>query len=105
MAIGFQTSQSEINSTAGRLAITMRDLCRDITDFHTSIVALGDGTDSRAAKLVTLGFTDAGGNGDAHLMVYLADVLNTIAAIYYGNAAQTPPFSFDSALSALWGTR
>lgn len=105
MAIGYQTSQVEINNVAGGLAVGLRDLCQQIESFHGKIVSLGDGPDSRAAALVTLGFTDAGGNGDAHKMVYLADVLNTIAAIYYGQAGQSPPFNFDSALSGLWGTR
>lgn len=105
MAIGYQTSQAEINSVAGNLAVDMRDLCARIQSFHSKIVSLGDGPDSRAAALVTMGFTDEGGTGDAHLMVYLADVLNTLAAIYYGDAAQPTPFDFDSALSSLWGTR
>jgi hypothetical protein len=38
-------------------------------------------------------------------MVYLANVINTVAAVYYGTAEQTPPFSFDNALSPLWGPR
>lgn len=100
MPVGYQLNLVNINNTAGQLATVMRNVCRAAGDFHSAIDALGADDTGRQAALVNIGFT----TGDAQQMVYLVNVLNTLAAIYYGNAVQTPAFDFDNALSALWGT-
>jgi alkylhydroperoxidase family enzyme len=101
VTVGFQLSQQQINQQAGQLATGLRDWARGAGDFHTAIDALGADDTARATALTALGFT----SDDATELVYLANVINTVAAVYYGTAAQTPPFSFDSALSPLWGAR
>jgi hypothetical protein len=99
MAVGNQPNASNINSVMGHIATDLRDWARRANQFHTAIDGMGADDPSRATALVALGFTQA----DATNLVYLANVLNTVAAIYYGTAAQTPAFNFDSALSPLWG--
>jgi hypothetical protein len=99
MGVGFTPSQATINNQGGALAVALRDLARSISDFHTAIGAMGADDTARATALVGLGFAQA----DAASMVYLANVLNTVAALYYGTAAQPTPFDFDSALAPLWG--
>ena len=101
MAVGNVPSVGSINSTAGDLAIDLREWAHRAAIFHTAIGAMGADDTSRATALVALGFAQA----DATQMVYLANVLNTVAAVYYGTAPQTPAFNFDSALSPLWGPR
>lgn len=99
MGVGYEPSMGSINSSAGKLAVGLRGWARATTDFHAAIVDLGPDAASRATALVAMGFTQA----DATNMVRLADVINTMAALYYGNAAQPTPYNFDNDLSALWG--
>lgn len=99
MPIGYIPNMQTINQQAGMLAVTMRDLCQKIEGFQASIVAMGSDDGSRASALAALGFSLT----DAEHMVYLSNVMNTLAQIYYGNAGQTPPYNFDNAMSALWG--
>jgi Holliday junction resolvasome RuvABC DNA-binding subunit len=101
MAVGNIPSVGSINGTAGQLAIDLREWAHRAQIFHSAIGAMGADDPSRATALVGLGFAPA----DATEMVYLANVINTVAAVYYGTAEQTPPFSFDNALSPLWGPR
>jgi hypothetical protein len=99
MPVGYQLAAANINQIAGQLSVRWRDLATQTTRFQAAIVGLGADDTARAAALVNAGFTPA----DATQMVYLANVMNTLAQIYLGNAGQTPPFDFGNALSVLWG--
>jgi hypothetical protein len=89
MAVGFQFDQDRANQQLGALAVDLRDLMVRITSYHQKVTGLGH------AGQVALGFTDA----DATDLQLRADYINTVAALYYGTAAQPSPFNFDDALS------
>jgi hypothetical protein len=101
MPIGYPVNVGTINNGAGDLACRLRDWAIDVEKFWKPITALGTDDTSRIAALVTLGFSDT----DAAAMHHAVDILNTVAQIYYGNAAQPSPYNFDSDLAALWGAR
>lgn len=101
MAIGYPLNVNTINNGAGDLATRIRDWAIDAEKFWKPITALGTDDATRIAALVALGFSQA----DATAMHHTVDILNTLAQIYYGNAAQTPAYNFDSDLSNCWGAR
>ena len=89
MAVGYQFDQDRANQLLGQLAVQLRDLMVTISSYHQTVTGLGH------AGQMALGFTDA----DATLLQLKADQIYTMAAVYYGLAAQTPAFNFDDALS------
>lgn len=89
MAVGYQFDQDRANSQLGSLAVQLRDLMVAVTSYHQKVTGLGH------AGQMALGFTDA----DATDLQLRADYINTVAALYYGTAAQPTPFNFDDALS------
>jgi hypothetical protein len=95
MAIGFQASLSEggLNQSLGGIAVSMRDACQDALEFFANVNNLG------TAGLEALGFNST----DATNFFNAANYLQTMATVYYGTAAQTPAFNFDSALAAARG--
>jgi hypothetical protein len=101
MAVGYQPNMAQLNNRAGQLATMLRDWSRAATDFHLAIDSMADNDTDRATALVALGITQ----DDATNFVYLVNVINTVAAVYYGTAEQTPAFDFDNAFSALWGAQ
>lgn len=89
MAVGFQFDMDRANNDLGAMSVQLRDLMVRISSYHQEVTALGH------AGQMALGFSDA----DATALQTTADVIYTMAAVYYGLAGQTPPFNFDSALS------
>lgn len=101
MAVGYQITASSLNNQLGLLAVQLRDLCRDITETHLPIASLGADDPARITALEAAGYSP----GDAPSALYLLNVLNTVAAIYYGQATQADLYNFENALSSLWGVR
>lgn len=101
MPVGFPVNAANINNQAGMLAVQLRDWARNVANLYQPVIALGADDAARRTALTALGYTA----GDAQTILYLVEVLNTVAQVYYGNASQTPPFNFDNALSTLWGMR
>jgi hypothetical protein len=99
MAVGNPVNVNNANYSAGALACRWRDLARDTVNFHNAVDGMAADDPSRATVLVGLGFAQA----DATNFVYLANVMNTVAQVYYGNATQGAEFNFETALSPLWG--
>lgn len=93
MPVGIQPQVGQVNQQIGQIAINLRNACRDAANFQEWAVSTG------LAGLETIGFTP----GDAQSLLNMAGYLNTVAGIYTGQAAQTPSFNFDNALSGLWG--
>lgn len=92
MAIGAQSSSSQISNQLSALALAMRNDLRSVSNFQEYVVALG------LAGLEALGFDAA----DAQSVLNMASYMNTIAEVYLGTGTQGSEFDFDNALCGLW---
>jgi hypothetical protein len=92
MAIGFTANSSvgSLNSQLGVAAIGLRNAAQQALELYALTTSIG------AGGLEAIGFA----SGDATSFVTAVNYLQTVAAVYYGTAAQTPEFNFDSALAA-----
>ena len=100
MAVGNQPTAQVINSTAGRIAVTMRQVMEAARDLETQVTSLG------SSGLQAAGLS----SGDAASLITLVNYMSTVAGCYYGTVQQggtggtgAITFNFDNALSALWG--
>jgi len=93
VTVGIQVTQASVNAQIGSLALQMRNACRAGVEFQEWILTLG------ASGLEALGFSSA----DATTALNMASYLNTMGAVFFGTAAQTPAFNFDNALAGLYG--
>ena len=82
-----------LNGQLGSISITLRNACQQAADFFEGVNALG------TSGLQAIGFTA----GDATAFLAAANYMQTVSAVYYGTAAQTPAFNFDNALAAARG--
>lgn len=89
MAIGNQLtySTSSLNAELADIATEMQTAHRRAREFFERINSFG------ITGLESIGF----GPDDANAFMQTANYLNTDALVYYGQAAQTPPFNFDDA--------
>lgn len=94
MPIGNQVTAQTVNSMLTSLSTELRNTMDQIRDL--SEWANGQGTG--LATLEGIGFSAT----DAQTALNMINYLNTVAAVYYGTAAQTPAFNFDNELSQLW---
>jgi hypothetical protein len=98
MAVGNQATVPGINQALTNLAVQLRSICEQVTDFQTFVVAVG------TAGLEAIGFDST----DAANVLTQASYLNTIAEIYYGTFGQgaagstATAFDFNNELSQLW---
>lgn len=99
MAVGNQANMTSLNNTVSILAVQLRNLCSQISNFEEFITTQG------TAGLEALGFS----SGDASTMVTMVDYMSTIAGCYNGSVQQGGSggtgavlFDFDNALSGLW---
>jgi hypothetical protein len=95
MSIGNTANLTEagLNGQLGNIAITLRNACQQAASFFEGVNAIG------AGGLEGIGFT----TGDATAFLAAANYMQTVAAVYFGTAAQTPAFNFDNALAAARG--
>jgi hypothetical protein len=95
--IGNQPTVAGLNNDLTQLATQMRDLMGQVTDFNLRVAALG------ATGLENLGGTGLGFSAaDASAFLNMAAILNTPAAVYFGNATQASEYNFNSALCPVW---
>jgi hypothetical protein len=94
MTAGNQPSVAGVNSQAGALSVSLRNLFQQIQSFQAWLSAYGG-----AAALQTLGFTSA----DAATIVSTIGNLNTLANVYAGTATQPAVFNYEANSNALWG--
>lgn len=97
MTVGAQASSSSMDQTLTGLAVQLRKVMQAITDVSLSVNGQGAGQ----AYLEGIGY-DA---GDATTALNMLSYLNTVAAVYYGNAAQGSAFDFNQELSQIWATQ
>lgn len=97
MPIGYQgnVNASYLNAALGQLATGLRNACQAIEPFWALVNSLG--TAGLEAAPVSMSVADATAFFSA------ANYLQTMAAVYYGTAAQSPAFNFDSALAVARG--
>jgi hypothetical protein len=93
MAVGPNYSADQLRWRAAQLASRRRALELDVQEFHSYVTRID------VNGLMEAGFSP----GDAADFKYLADVHHTVAAVYFGVAAQPSEFNFDDALSAIRG--
>jgi hypothetical protein len=92
MPIGNQATYSttSLNNEIAQVAINFHNAADHAQDFFERINALG------VAGLIAIGFDTA----TADKFFTLANQMNTAAMVWFGDAAQTPPFNFDDASAA-----
>jgi hypothetical protein len=75
-----------------------------IANLNLSVNGQGQGLN----YLISIGYSNTpnaenpGGVSDAALALSTISYLNTVAAVYFGTAAQTPAFNFNNQLSQVW---
>lgn len=104
MPVGAPMGSSHMDNILTSLAIQLRDVCRDISNLNLSVNGQAQGL----AYLQEIGYSNTsnpanpGSVSDAALALSIISYLNTVAAVYFGAAAQTPAFNFDQQLSEVW---
>lgn len=105
MPVGATLSKDQINNMITAYATRLRDLAKDISDLSLRVNGQGQGL----AFLEAAGFgsdpnpANPGGVSDAALAQSMISYENTVAAVYYGQAAQPDEFDFEQELSQVWG--
>lgn len=104
MSVGGQAGYATIDTSITNYTVTMRNLMQAISNLSIEI----NSTDNGLAVLEGLGYSSAanpanpGGISDAQYALSLISYLNTMAAIYFGTAAQAAAFDFNNELAPMW---
>jgi hypothetical protein len=104
MPVGSQANTDTINSRISQFATQMRDLMQQVVNLSMSV----NGQNAGLAYLESVGFSSTansanpGGVSDAQYALNMINYMNTVASVYFGGAAQTPPFNFNQELSQMW---
>lgn len=102
--VGNQTTVGTINNQISGYAAQLRNIMYAISNLNKQVNGQGNGL----AMLEAVGYSSAanasnpGGISDAQYALNMIGYLNTMAAVYYGTAAQSPAFNFDNELSQMW---
>jgi len=105
MPVGATIGSDQMNNIMTSLAVRLREVAQDIADLDLSVNGQGQGL----AYLESIGYSNAsnpanpGSVSDAALALSVISYLHTVAAVYFGTAAQTPAFNFNQQLSMVWG--
>jgi hypothetical protein len=104
MSVGQQADKSTIDQQITAYSVALRNACQAITNLSVQVNGQGSGL----TYLENIGYSNTansenpGGISDAQLAENLISYLNTVAALYFGTAAQTPAFNFNQELSQTW---
>jgi hypothetical protein len=104
MPVGSTIGSGQIDNIITNLAVNLRNIMRQIANLNLAVNGQGAGL----AYLVSIGYSNAsnsanpGSVSDAALALSVISYLNTVAAVYFGAAAQTPAYNFDQQLSMVW---
>ncbi len=104
MAVGPQSTSGTVDVALGNLPIELRSVMQRIVNLDTWVNGGGNGL----AYLEKIGYStgpdpgNPGGVSDAQLALNMIGYLHTVAAVYYGDAAQPDPYDFNQQLSSLW---
>jgi hypothetical protein len=108
---GSVIGSDQVNNVITSLAVNLRNIMQQISNLNKSV----NGQAAGLAYLVSIGYSNTIAtsspnnpviNGtmitDAQYALNMIGYLNTVAAVYFGTAPQTPAFSFDEELSQVW---
>jgi len=111
MAVGGQTSSTNIDSSLTDLAVSLRNIMTKVQRLNTMVNGQGQGL----AFLEGIGYSNAanpdnpGGISDAAWALQAVNYLNTLAGCYFGTVQQGGTggtgainFDFDNAFALLW---
>jgi hypothetical protein len=104
MPVGSVIGSDQVNNLITALAVRLRDVMQQIADLNLAVNGQGAGL----AYLQSVGFGSAanpanpGSVSDAALALSVISYLNTMSAVYFGAAAQTPAYNFNQQLSMVW---
>jgi len=107
MPVGATIGSSQMDNIITSLAVQLREIMQDIADTNLSVNGQGQGL----AYLQSIGYSNVANpanpnnKSDAQYALDMISYLNTVAAVYFGTAAQTPAYNFNQQLSAVWGGR
>ena len=107
MPVGATMGFTQMNNILSSLAVTLREIMTDISNTNLSVNGQGQGL----AYLESIGYSNVsnpanpGSISDAQYALNMISYLNTMAAVYFGTAAQTPAFNFHQQLSQLWSAQ
>lgn len=107
MPVGATMGANQMNNIISSLAVNLREIMQAISDTNLSVNGQGTGS----AYLQSIGYSNAanpanpGGISDAAYALNMISYLNTVAAVYFGTAVQTPAFNFHQQLSQMWSAQ
>ncbi len=104
MPVGASIGRDQMDNMITSAAVHLRDAMQVISNLNLSVNGQAQGL----AYLESIGYSNVsnpanpGGISDAAYALSMISYLNTVAAVYFGTAAQTPAFSFHQELSQMW---
>ncbi len=107
MPVGSTMGSSQMDNILSSLAVRLRDVMQDISNTNLSVNGQGAGL----TYLESIGYSgvsnpaNPGSISDAQFALNMIAYLNTMAAVYFGTAAQTPAYNFHQQLSLLWSAQ
>jgi hypothetical protein len=105
MPVGAAIGSSQVDNVITNLAVNLRNIMRQIANLNLAV----NGQATGLAYLESIGYSpdanqaNPGGISDAQYALNMIGYLNTVAAVYFGTAAQASEFNFDEELSQVWG--
>jgi hypothetical protein len=107
MPVGAVIGSDQIDNVITSLAVSLRDVMRQIYNLNLSVNGQGAGL----AYLTSIGYSgtanpaNPGGISNAALALSIISYLDTVAGVYFGTATQGSQFNFDQQLSEVWAAR
>ena len=107
MPVGATMGSSQMDNIITSLSVALREIMQSISNTSMSVNGQGQGL----AYLQSIGYSNAANpanpnnKSDAQLALDVISYLNTVAAVYFGSAAQTPAFNFHQQLSMVWSSQ
>jgi hypothetical protein len=104
MPVGAVIGSGQVDNIITALAVQLRDVMQHISNLNLAVNGQGAGL----AYLTSVGYSNAanpanpGSVSDAALALSMISYLNTMSAVYFGTAAQTPAYNFNQQLSEVW---
>jgi hypothetical protein len=95
MAIGNQPSANQLNNMLCSYVSQMNKLCALIVQLQSYVIAEG----TAGLEALDVPFTAP----DAASYIQAVNYLNTVAALWYGTAAQATPYNFQNQMTSLLG--
>lgn len=92
--VGTQITSYQLDQQITGLAVQMRNLMQAVSNLSVNVNGQGNGL----AFLEACGYSTT----DAATAQSAISYLNTVAAVYFGTAAQATQFNFDQELSQYW---